>query len=193
MKQLFFTLISILILSTSVAQNFDASQFYTKGSYDEVHEIANQQNKKLMVVFGAKWCIPCKKLENEVFTNQEVNQYLHDNFVVLKADVDYFEFMDLAEEHNVTIYPTTMIFDSNDSILERFSGLLTVDELLSKLMIMNMNYEIEHPNDVAESTEDIDNNNQEQNIEQEEIIEHNSISSDDIKTDSKKKKCKKKK
>ena len=48
---------------------------------------AEQANKKLILVFsGSDWCIPCIKLEKEIWENSSFIQYAEQHYVLFRAD-----------------------------------------------------------------------------------------------------------
>ena len=48
---------------------------------------ASDSNKFIMIDFMAQWCPPCKKMDQETFSNQNVIKKLNE-FILLKIDVD---------------------------------------------------------------------------------------------------------
>ena len=53
----------------------------------EAKKTAKEQNKKIIIVFqGSDWCIPCVKLEKEVWSTEIFQKYATSHFVMLKAD-----------------------------------------------------------------------------------------------------------
>ena len=56
-------------------------------NWDDAKLEAEKENKKLILVFsGSDWCIPCIKLEKEVWENSTFNEYAKDNYVLFRAD-----------------------------------------------------------------------------------------------------------
>lgn len=56
-------------------------------NWDDAKSEAEKENKKLILVFsGSDWCIPCIKLEKEVWENSTFNEYAKDNYVLFRAD-----------------------------------------------------------------------------------------------------------
>ncbi|MBA23075.1 MAG: thiol-disulfide isomerase [Flavobacteriales bacterium] len=78
---LFFFLVMVLLLPLSLlAQDW-------RTNWDDAKSEAEKENKKLILVFsGSDWCIPCIKLEKEVWENSTFNEYAKDNYVLFRAD-----------------------------------------------------------------------------------------------------------
>ena len=77
-------IILLFIVSVSFL-TMNAQEWIT--DFDQAREIAAKENKKIILVFqGSDWCAPCIKLEKEIFTTVEFNEFATDNFVMLKAD-----------------------------------------------------------------------------------------------------------
>ena len=55
--------------------------------WDTAKVEAEQANKKLILVFsGSDWCIPCIKLEKEIWENSSFIQYAEQHYVLFRAD-----------------------------------------------------------------------------------------------------------
>ena len=55
--------------------------------WDTAKVEAEQANKKLILVFsGSDWCIPCIKLEKEIWENSSFIQYAQQHYVLFRAD-----------------------------------------------------------------------------------------------------------
>jgi thioredoxin 1 len=89
-------------------------------------EVINS-NKPVLVDFFATWCGPCQMLSHVLV---EVKGVLADQVKIIKIDVDKYE--DLASQYQVRGVPTMMIF-KNGEMLWRQSGVLSKNDLVSKL------------------------------------------------------------
>ena len=55
--------------------------------WDTAKVEAEESNKKLILVFsGSDWCIPCIKLEKEIWENSSFIQYAEQHYVLFRAD-----------------------------------------------------------------------------------------------------------
>lgn len=79
MKLIFQTFLLLISLTLS-AQNWELNLEKSK-------EIAQNENKHILLVFsGSDWCAPCIKLEKQIWTSKEFQNYAKDNLVLLRAD-----------------------------------------------------------------------------------------------------------
>lgn len=57
-------------------------------SWNEVKEKAKKERKMVFVDCYATWCVPCKKMDREVYINDSVGQHMNANFISLKVQFD---------------------------------------------------------------------------------------------------------
>lgn len=79
----------LLFLLTLYLPGF-AIDFYP-GTYKEALEKAAQENKNIFIYFTAKWCGPCQYMLRDVFPDPVLTQYVADNYIAFKADIDFPE------------------------------------------------------------------------------------------------------
>ena len=77
-------LLIVFILSLNTAR-LSAQDWRTDWEIARVE--AEQANKKLILVFsGSDWCIPCIKLEKEIWESSSFLQYAEQYYVLFRAD-----------------------------------------------------------------------------------------------------------
>ncbi len=122
-KRLF--LISILLLSII---SVSAQEWSTDLS--EAKNIALNENKTIILVFqGSDWCVPCIKLDREIWSSDEFKNYAQDHFVMLKADfprkkknklddAQQENNNKLAEQYNKNgFFPLVVVLDKDGNVL----------------------------------------------------------------------------
>lgn len=103
-------------------------------SWNSTINKAEQQTKKILLVFsGSDWCIPCIKLENEVWISSEFQTFANDNLILYRADFPkrkknklpqdlVLENNRLAQKYNPNGYfPWVLVLSSSEKVLGTFS------------------------------------------------------------------------
>mgnify|MGYP006277529717 CR=1 FL=1 len=126
MKRLTLILSIILIsASTAYSQNWLTD-------FEKAKAQAAADNKQIILVFsGSDWCVPCIKLEKEIWETQTFIDYADSNYVMLKADFpkrkknqlpeDQQKHNEmLAEQYNNTgAFPLVVVLDAEGNVLGR--------------------------------------------------------------------------
>ena len=101
-------------------------------------EQAKQQGKPLMIDFYADWCISCKVMENQVFTNPTVSAALQ-QFLLVRADItdNTAIHQKLLNRFKLFGPPALVFFDSTGTEMPKFRTIGEVDtkSLLNQLQI----------------------------------------------------------
>ncbi len=85
--KLFCLFICMPILLYAQKQNADIS--FERGlTWHQIQVKAKAENKFIFVDCYATWCGPCRLMDKNVFTNSEVANYLNNNFISVKVQMD---------------------------------------------------------------------------------------------------------
>lgn len=99
-------------------------------SYNEVFEIAKNENKKVFLYFHFEGCAPCKRMETEVFTNRDVTTFFNTNFIAVKINTLVPEGKKIAAKYNISINPAFVFLDEATNELERAVGYFSSEDFL---------------------------------------------------------------
>jgi thioredoxin-related protein len=123
MKKIIALLIVLINLSTVTAQEWQTD-------FGKAKEVATAENKTILLVFqGSDWCLPCKKLEKNIWNTDTFKKYAKEYYVMLKADFPRRQSnslsqdqikanASLAEKYNKRgIFPLVAILDNSGELL----------------------------------------------------------------------------
>lgn len=94
-------------------------------------EEAKKTNKKVMADFYSPGCYACQLLDEDTFSNPQVQEKLDKDYVVTKININ--ENPDLASKYKIYTVPTLIFLDSGGNEIKRFDGYITPEELLNLL------------------------------------------------------------
>lgn len=101
-----------------------------KQNYKEALQLANAENKPLILVFsGSDWCPPCKRLDKNIWKSQTFKNFSAENYVLYNADFPrkkanklsqelLYQNKRLAEQFNPkSQYPLVLVLDGEEQVL----------------------------------------------------------------------------
>ncbi|MFQ5823036.1 MAG: cytochrome c biogenesis protein CcdA [bacterium] len=100
---------------------------------------AKTAGRPVIIDFYADWCIPCKQIEKNLFTDPAIVEKA-ENFMTLKADLtndDSEQVKSIRKKYKVLGVPTVIIIDSQGKEYKRFTDELVNFKPEEFLIIMN--------------------------------------------------------
>ncbi|MDD2272095.1 MAG: thioredoxin family protein [Desulfuromonadaceae bacterium] len=97
-------------------------------SSDALIRAALSSGKPTVADFGARTCIPCKKMAPLL---EELNLELQGRANVLFTDV--WATQSLAQKYRVQMIPTQIFFDTSGKEMKRHMGFMSKDDILKEL------------------------------------------------------------
>jgi len=102
-------------------------------SFTEAKELATSSNKNIFVNYTADWCLPCQIFEVQVLSERKVNQMIGSEFVVITADYDDVESMELYDDFASACMLTMYILDEERTILTEMLGTMIASQFYEEI------------------------------------------------------------
>lgn len=137
MKALFhcyILLIPLIFLGCSGAKKTVASKsgvaFSKSNSMSDILEQAEKTNKLVFVDIVTEWCLPCKMMEKDVFSDPQIADFMNKNFINYKVDAEKGNGPVLSLVYEVQAFPTLLFVDSKGDVIVKKVGAAYHSELM---------------------------------------------------------------
>ncbi|RBQ32245.1 thioredoxin family protein [Arcobacter sp. FW59] len=91
-------------------------------------KIANKENKKIIVYATSKTCFFCKRMDKEVFPQDEVKTLLDKNYIFIEVDMDNTSLPFNLQKEYKKITPSFFFVDKNETFLKQYVGSWTLED-----------------------------------------------------------------
>ena len=125
--------LSVLCLQAKCQMQFD------EGSFSEVLAKAKQEKRMVFMDCYTSWCGPCKMMVQDVFSQEDVGQFMNTRFVNAQALLDEDELCagavgrELAKKYQVKVYPTFLILNEDGEVIHKMVGGMKAEEFLQNV------------------------------------------------------------
>jgi len=126
-----FFLVSSLACKTSQTVSEEIIPEDEKESFVEALDRAAAEDKLLFVDLYTDWCLPCQLMDEIVYTDPVMLEYLNNNFINLKLNAEEGEGPDLKVIYDIKEYPTLLFLDTKGKVLVRKNGAAFQKELVA--------------------------------------------------------------
>jgi len=124
--------IALLFVSAAMIAN-NGPQLFHQGGFLGAKKQASEEGKFQMIEFVAKWCLPCKHMDQNTFNNSNLISYMDDHFVSAKVDIDDFDGFALKQKYNIRFLPSILVLDEDGKVIARYEEAMGPEALKKHL------------------------------------------------------------
>lgn len=122
MKSLLPTTMIFFLLSVSISVFAQNSIEFFEGNLEELFATAKAENKPIFIDAYTNGCIPCKRMETNVFTLPNVSIFYNNFFINYKMDMYSKEGAAFAKKYGVSVYPTYLYLLEDGTLNHKIIG-----------------------------------------------------------------------
>ncbi len=128
-------------LSNAVAQNPVATEehatkptenlAFIHENFKEAVEKARAENKLIFIDAYTTWCGPCKQMDKNTFTDEDVAAFFNEKFINLKLDMERGDGLTVQQRYKVSAFPTFLFLNADGEVVHKALGFQDADQFLA--------------------------------------------------------------
>ena len=130
MEKRFLLFVFLFLGGTIFAQE---GVYFQKIPFANALAKAKMENKFVFVDCYLDVCVPCKKMDREVFSQKEAGDFFNTHCVNVKYNMSKGEGNELRESYGITLFPTYLLFRPDGSLLYRTGGFVPIKNFIADI------------------------------------------------------------
>lgn len=139
--------LSFTAIASPISLTETSTVQYFQGSLSQLTEKAQAEEKPYLIYFYTDWCEPCQDLEEDALKNLRVSKYLNEHYLSFRINAEILKRGEeaLADQFEVNLFPTVLIFSDAGALIHQFSGYKDPTELLAELKTFHFEHSAGSP------------------------------------------------
>ncbi len=102
-------------------------------SLDQALSKAKRENKLVLADLSAIWCPSCRKLDQDVLANDQVQKAIDQNYVFARIEYESKEGEAFMKKYQVSGFPTLVVIDQNGNKVKKLPLTFSPEQFVSLL------------------------------------------------------------
>ncbi len=112
--------------------------FLTQSTVEKAQQIAAKEQKLIYAHFTADWCMPCRWMEENTYSDSRIRHYLSQHYYPIQVNIEDLEGYNDKVAYGIEMLPTVLLFDAGGKQVARFEESLSAKRLLEILRQYNI-------------------------------------------------------
>ncbi|MBE7174056.1 MAG: thioredoxin fold domain-containing protein [Williamsia sp.] len=130
-----FVLIFLFWALLLQAQEGSGVLFQKELSWSQLLDSAKKENKMVFVDIYTDWCMPCKRMEKEIFSLKNVGDTFNSKFINYRLNAEQGEGINIAKRYGVDGYPYFVFVDGSGALYYSMLGYRDEQQILQDAAI----------------------------------------------------------
>lgn len=123
----------LLFIKSQCLYGQENSVVFQPLTFSEAKQKAKAENKYIFLDAYTVWCVPCKRMEKDVFSQKQAASFFNPLFINVKFDMEKGEGIELREKYQVAAFPTYLIITPKGELVHKIIGYSPLDTFLVKV------------------------------------------------------------
>jgi len=122
-----------LLLLTLGTASAEAQGVKWRRDFESARRESIEKNRPLVVVFGTKDCVWCRKMEATTYRDSRIARLLNEEFVALSLDGEDDRNSSLVDALGVAGFPAVVVLTAEGKVVDSFNGYRGAGQFLREL------------------------------------------------------------
>lgn len=105
----------------------------TINGFEDALALATKENKLVLADMSAVWCPTCRKLDQEVFANEQVKAAIEGKYIFSRIEYESKEGEAFMQKYQISGFPTVLIIDAKGNKLKKLPLTFSPETFISQL------------------------------------------------------------
>ncbi|HEY8954177.1 thioredoxin family protein [Chitinophaga sp.] len=123
MKTVSFQIILFCLLQLPLLSEAQSAGIrFSDNAFEEILHTAQTTGKPIFIDVYTDWCVPCKKMAEEIFPMTAIGDFYNENFINYRINAEAGKGKVIAEKYQVNSYPTYLFLNSAGELIHQGVG-----------------------------------------------------------------------
>lgn len=99
--------------------------------FGEAMEKARAENKIVFIDAYTTWCGPCKQMDKNTFSDEDVAAFFNEKFVNLKLDMERGDGLTIQQRYKISAFPTLLFLNADGEVIHKALGFQDAEQMLA--------------------------------------------------------------
>ncbi len=136
-------MLTLLLSRSELSAQGSEIEFKNEMTWNAIREKAKSLRKYIFLECYATWCVPCKLMDNETYSNIAVGQYFNEHFISARVQIDtskndddltkmwYEDANTIKKLYKVELVPSFLFFSPDGELVHRAMGYKDTMEIIN--------------------------------------------------------------
>ena len=132
-KYIYLTFVASLFFACKAkkAQEDSTVTYVQEELFSDLLDKGLEEDKLVFLDFYTDWCLPCKMMDEDVFSDESISSFFNSNFINMKVNAEKNQGPDMSIIYNVKAYPTLIFVNGKGQEVLRREGMLYHTDLMN--------------------------------------------------------------
>ncbi len=131
--QTYFLLLFLnnVIFAQNTATTEGEALTFIRENFGEAMQKARTENKLVFIDAYTTWCGPCKMMDKETFSDDDVAAFFNEKFVNLKLDMEKGDGQTVQLRYKIAAFPTLLFLNADGEVIHKALGFQDAEQFLA--------------------------------------------------------------